>query len=81
MKIARFEVLTASLQNIQVFWDVSLYQMVSSAYQSTKRNVLEDISPNYNFICKEITKKLGGITMSVFRIFCLPTCQHVYLFI
>lgn len=55
MKIARFEVLTAILQNIQVFWDVTLYRMVNSA--STQRNLLEDIkSPNYNFIYKAITK-------------------------
>jgi hypothetical protein len=50
------------LQNIQVFWDLTLYRMVNSPYHSIQRNVLEDIkSPIYSFIYKEITKKMGKL--------------------
>ena len=84
MKIARFEVLTAILQNIQVFWDVTLCRMVNSAYQSTQRNVPEDIKPpNYNLIYKEITNNLETFYDSIPNILPshLPLCLFIYLII
>lgn len=84
MKIARFEVLTAILQNSQILWDVTLCRMVNSAYRSTQRNVLEEIkSPNYNFIYKGITKNLGKYYDSIQNL--LPShllvCLFIYLII